>query len=77
MLVSTRRQTRRRGLIVHTSGPVDGGWRIVDVWESREDFERFTDERVRPAVMSYAQEAGIEPRTPNTTFRELYDVIRP
>jgi hypothetical protein len=65
------------GLIVHTSGPADGGWRIVDVWESADDFERFREERIRPAVMAYAQEAGVEPPTPETTVSELHDVIKP
>jgi hypothetical protein len=65
------------GLIVHTSGPVDGGWRIVDVWESAEDFQRFAAERIRPAVMAFAEEAGIEPVEPQLTVRELYDVISP
>jgi hypothetical protein len=29
------------GLIMHSAGPAEGGWYIYDVWESREDFERF------------------------------------
>jgi hypothetical protein len=30
------------GLIVHTAAPMDGGgWRIFDVWESREALEDF------------------------------------
>jgi hypothetical protein len=65
------------GLIVHTSGPVEGGWRIVDVWGSVEDYQRFSDERIGPAVMAFAQEAGIEPVAPKLKVRELYDVIRP
>jgi len=65
------------GLIVHTSGPADGGWRIVDVWESAEDFERFREERIRPAVVAYAEEAGVDPATPETTVWELHDVIKP
>lgn len=65
------------GLILHTSGPVDGGWRIVDVWESAEGYNRFRDERVRPTVMALAKEAGIEPVAPQVTLRELYDVITP
>jgi hypothetical protein len=65
------------GLIVHTSAPVDGGWRIVDVWESAEDYRRFAEERIGPAVSAYAQEAGIEPGQPNVTVTELYDMIKP
>jgi hypothetical protein len=38
------------GLIVHTAGATDGGWRIFDVWESREAFESFNNELIMPAV---------------------------
>ena len=29
------------GRIYHVSGPTEDGWRVVDVWESQEQFERF------------------------------------
>ncbi|MCD9141007.1 hypothetical protein [Streptomyces albireticuli] len=29
------------GLLSHATGPVDGGWRVTDVWESVEAFEEF------------------------------------
>ncbi|MGA4844102.1 hypothetical protein [Streptomyces sp. G45] len=29
------------GLISHAAGPVDGGWRVVDVWESEDALENF------------------------------------
>ena len=29
-----------KGLIFHSSGPIDGGWGVVDFWESRQDYER-------------------------------------
>lgn len=29
------------GILSHVSGPTDTGWRVVDVWESKEAFERF------------------------------------
>jgi hypothetical protein len=38
------------GLIIHTSGEVGGGLRIFDVWETREDFERFMKQYVEPAM---------------------------
>jgi hypothetical protein len=28
-----------KGLIFHSSGPVDGGWVVIDFWESRQDFD--------------------------------------
>ena len=27
------------GMIVHSAGPIDGGWGVIDFWESREHFE--------------------------------------
>ncbi len=38
------------GLIFHASGPIEGGWGVIDFWESREQFDRFAEERIGPAV---------------------------
>jgi hypothetical protein len=38
------------GLIFSASGPVDGGWGVLDFWKSREDFDRFAAERIGPAM---------------------------
>lgn len=38
------------GILHHACGPVSGGWRIVDVWRSAEDFDRFVDETLLPAA---------------------------
>ena len=38
------------GGIFHLAGPTqDGGWRVLEVWESEEDAKRFRDERLMPA----------------------------
>jgi hypothetical protein len=29
------------GILSHAAGPTDDGWRVIDVWESAEAFERF------------------------------------
>lgn len=29
------------GILSHVAGPTDSGWRVVDVWESEEAFQRF------------------------------------
>jgi hypothetical protein len=34
-------RTKPNGLIFHASGPIDGGWGIIDFWESRADFDAF------------------------------------
>ena len=44
------RGNRPAGLIFHASGPIDGGWGVLDFWESRADFDRFAQERIGPAM---------------------------
>jgi hypothetical protein len=50
------------GGIVHIAGPSPtGGWRVVEVWESEDDAQRFFRERLGPAF----QQVGVEgPPTP-------------
>ena len=43
------------GLIFHASGPIDGGWGVLDFWESRSQFDSFAAARIGPGV----QAAGI------------------
>jgi hypothetical protein len=39
------------GLIFHSAGPSpDGGWRIIDLWDSRATFDRFLAEKVAPTM---------------------------
>jgi hypothetical protein len=47
------------------AGPMDGGWRVVALWESRGQFETFMQDRLRPAL----QGAGGQP--PNVTFWDI------
>ena len=36
------------GLILHSAGQGDRGWYVYDIWESREAFQRFMDEKLMP-----------------------------
>jgi hypothetical protein len=38
------------GMIVHSAGPVDGGWGVIDFWESRGAFDAFVAERLMPRL---------------------------
>jgi hypothetical protein len=39
------------GLVVHVAGPApDGGWQIIDVWESEEQCNAFRVQHLRPAI---------------------------
>lgn len=29
------------GILAHVAGPTEGGWRVIDVWESEDAFQRF------------------------------------
>jgi hypothetical protein len=54
------------GLIVHTAGSSAAGVRCIDVWESKDDSERFFGERLMPAM------AGLDIRGgPPVSFEEL------
>jgi len=69
------------GLIAHTAGFDDeaGVFRILDVWESREDAERFLAEQVQPLVEGGPQAF---PNPDNFTeptrdgFYDLHHVVR-
>jgi hypothetical protein len=38
------------GQIFHVAGPMEGGWRVIDVWETRADFDRFAEQTLNPAM---------------------------
>ena len=50
------------GLIVHLAiEQSDGTMRYIDVWSSREDCDRFTEERLHPVVGRALAEANVHP----------------
>ena len=63
------------GLIVHTAGFTGEGFRIFEVWESREQCEKFMAEVVMPAVVQVTQ--GNPGAPPATTAYELHNILRP
>jgi hypothetical protein len=65
------------GLIFHWAGDVDGKWTITDIWESREAYDRFRDERLFPAVQKVT---GMDPANgPQPTIIEhpVHNYIKP
>jgi hypothetical protein len=57
------------GILCHIAGPYDGGWRVVDVWESEEAFGRFA-ETLMPAI----QQAGVEGGAPQ--FFQIHNLVK-
>jgi hypothetical protein len=47
-----------KGFILHAGGPSERGVYSLDVWESKEDSERFFAERMLPALRQLGLEGG-------------------
>ena len=47
------------GLIFHSAGELDGRFQIFNVWETGEQSERFTRERIRPAMVAVMGEERV------------------
>lgn len=64
-----------QGLIVHVVFQCEQGLRYLEVWESKEDWDRFEEERLHPAVDRIFQRAGRErPAEPDRQFINVTDV---
>ena len=58
---------RAPGLILHTAHPVANGWRVVEVWETKREADRFFADEVAPRLP-----AGIRPKR---SVVELHAVV--
>ena len=54
------------GLLLHVAGPTAEGFRMIDVWQSEQDWERFRSERLEPAIAALGG-----PGRPQAVFRDL------
>jgi hypothetical protein len=62
------------GLLFHSSGPIDGGWGIIDFWESRADFDAFLEGRIVPGMAA----AGVQPEgPPDIKEFPVHEVVHP
>jgi hypothetical protein len=57
------------GFVAHLSHPIEGGWRVLDVWRTREDCKRFFAEHVAARLPPTVR--------PKLEFRELHDAFTP
>lgn len=55
------------GFIAHVSHPIDGGWCVMDIWESREQFKAFFAEHVAHRLPDTVR--------PKISFQELHDAV--
>jgi hypothetical protein len=63
------------GLLVHSAGPTDGGWYAYDIWESREHYERFAQERLLPTFAALLPD-GAPPPDVQPQFFEVANFVR-
>lgn len=59
------------GGIFHATGFTGGRMIVFDVWETREHFERFDRERLRPAILEIGGESAPQP---DQEVFELHDL---
>ena len=59
-----------KGNLVHIAGPIEGGWRVVDVWESEDALNAFL-----AVLMPMSQSAGIAP--PQVTTWPAHNMLTP
>ena len=60
------------GLIVHTVTDLGGDrWKLVDIWESADDFQSFVQNKLMPAIAEVNPDA---PQAPEPEIREVRDL---
>jgi hypothetical protein len=57
------------GALFHWVTATDGGLQVTDVWESKEQFQQFAQEKIGPIT----QEEGMS--EPNLTFHEVHSYM--
>lgn len=45
------------GCRVHIAGPANGGFRVITVWDSQEQYEKFREEKLLPAIQEVSGSA--------------------
>jgi hypothetical protein len=59
-------------IYLHISAPIEGGFRVIEIWDNKEAFEGFLKNRLTPAN----EALGIE-RSAKITIRPLHNFFAP
>ncbi len=60
------------GCQVQIAGPIEGGWRVITVWDSEGQYEQFRNDKLVPAL----REAGEGDRiAPNISANPVYRIL--
>jgi hypothetical protein len=58
------------GALFHICHKTDDGFRVIDVWESREQFDKFSEEKIGP----FTQEVGMT-TPPDVQYHDVYNYL--
>jgi hypothetical protein len=68
------------GMIVHTILQRDEGLEVIDVWESKEQYESFFEQQLMPAFAKVAEREGFDPQAApppaDPDIQEVKDIVR-
>lgn len=56
------------GFILHSAHPIEGGWRVIEIWETQDDANQFFAKQVHPHLPP-----GIKPRR---SFQVLHSMVK-
>ena len=60
------------GIYLHLTTPTAGGFRVVEIWDEKEGFDRFVEQRLAPA----SEAVGLE-RSMEITVTPLHNFFAP
>jgi hypothetical protein len=63
------------GMIVHSAGPIEGGWGVVDFWDSRDAFDTFVGQRLMPRLQGLGDRGF--PNPPDVKQFEVHNLEMP
>lgn len=63
------------GRILFGAGPIDGGYQIIQVWESQADLDSFLESAFRPAMARLGAAGRGWTSAPVITDCELHDLV--
>jgi hypothetical protein len=59
------------GCQVHIAGPYEGGWRVITVWDSEEQFQQFRTDKLVPAIQALGRDDVLAPNIQSNSVHRL------
>ena len=60
------------GCELHIAGPIEGGWRVISVWDSEEKFQQFRDSTLIPILQDSGEGGRV---APEVKAQPVYNLI--